>query len=59
MIVITTMKTLPEYCFDCPCNNGEYGECQADEQHRSVYYRPYWCPLKDIPNEQEVGEANG
>lgn len=53
MIVITTMDALPDYCYDCPCCNGEYGECQADKGRRSVYDRPHWCPLKDIPNEQE------
>ena len=54
MIVITTMEELPNYCYECPCNNGEHGRCEADKEKRSTFeYRPYWCPLKDIANEQE------
>ena len=54
MIVITTMEELPNYCYECPCNNGECGRCEADKEKRSTFeYRPYWCPLKDIPNENE------
>ena len=45
-IVITTMDSLPEYCYECPCNNGEHGICEADKEKRSTFeYRPYWCPL--------------
>lgn len=54
MIVITTMDALPDYCYDCPCHNGETGRCNADKDGRYSYeYRPYWCPLKDIQNEKE------
>lgn len=27
MVVITSMKSLPEYCFQCPCYNAERGDC--------------------------------
>ena len=54
MIVITTMDALPDYCYDCPCHNGEDGRCRADANGRHTSeYRPYWCPLKEIPNEKE------
>lgn len=57
MIVITTMDTLPEYCYECPCHDGEHGYCQTDKERRyTIEYRPYWCPLKEIPNEQGSGE---
>ncbi len=46
MIVITTMNSLPEHCYECPCYNGEHGYCQADEKHISSDYRPFGCPLK-------------
>lgn len=49
MIVITTMESLPDHCYECPCHNGESGYCQADKERRySLEYRPYWCPLKEI-----------
>ena len=52
MIVITTMEKLPNYCYECPCNNGECGRCEADKEKRSTFeYRPYWCPLKEINND--------
>lgn len=52
MIVITTMDALPDYCYDCPCNNGEHSTCEADKENRSTYeYRPYWCPLKEVSND--------
>ena len=45
-VLIKTMTNLPEYCYDCPCYNGESGYCQADKGHRfSSDYRPFWCPL--------------
>lgn len=51
MIVITTMDALPDYCYDCPCHNGEDGQCRADANGRYTSdYRPYWCPLKEINN---------
>lgn len=52
MIVITSMESLPDYCYKCPCYNCESGYCQADEKRRDADYRPYWCPLK----EQKVRE---
>lgn len=48
MIAITTMEELPNYCYECPCYNGEYGRCEADKEKRStIDYRPYWCSLKE------------
>ena len=53
MIVITTMDALPEYCYECPCHNGEHGRCEADKERRSALeYRPYWCPLKEVNNDE-------
>lgn len=48
MIVITTIDTLPDHCYECPCHDGESGYCQADKERRYSEYRPYWCPLKEI-----------
>ena len=48
MIVITTMDSLPEHCFECPCHDGECGYCQTDRIHEAVDERPSWCPLKEI-----------
>lgn len=54
MIVITTIDALPDYCYECPCHDGESGYCQADKERRYSDYRPYWCPLKKIDG--ELGE---
>lgn len=51
-IIIKTMTNLPEYCYDCPCHDGESGYCQADKEHRYSVYRPFWCPLVKISMEQ-------
>lgn len=49
MIAITTMDSLPELCYECPCHDGENGQCNADKEKRySAEYRPYWCPLKNV-----------
>lgn len=51
MVIITTMDALPDYCYDCPCHNGEDGRCRADANGRyTSEYRPYWCPLKEVNN---------
>lgn len=39
---------MPKDCLDCPCANGEYGYCQADEEVRQIEgpnERPSWCPI--------------
>ena len=54
MIVITTMESLPDHCYECPCHNGESGYCQADKERRYSDYRPYWCPLKEIVQQETV-----
>jgi len=56
MIGITTINALPDYCYECPCHDGECGYCQADKERRYSEYRPYWCPLKEIHDEQEKEE---
>ena len=49
MIVIATMDALPDYCYECPCHDGEHSMCKADIEKRAVCeYRPYWCPLKEV-----------
>ena len=50
-IIIKSLDSLPEHCFDCPCHDGESGYCQADKEHRYSDYRPFWCPLS---NSQET-----
>lgn len=55
MIVITTMNSLPEYCYECSCQDHESGFCQADKEHRSSVYRPFWCPLKDQEEDKPKG----
>ena len=47
MITISTMDSLPEHCYECPCHDGESGYCQADKANRYSDYRPFWCPLKE------------
>ena len=47
MSVVVRME-MPEGCWDCPCVNGEYGYCQADEENRPIRdpsERPSWCPI--------------
>ena len=40
---------MPEYCYDCPMENGENGMCNLTK--KSVYCdRPHWCPLITIPD---------
>jgi hypothetical protein len=53
MIVITTMESLPDHCYECPCHDGDSG-CQADKERRYSDYRPYWCPLKEIVQQETV-----
>ena len=53
MIVITNMESLPEYCYQCPCYDGECGVCQADKELRCSDDRPYWYPLEEIHDDQE------
>ena len=53
MIVITTMTELPEYCYKCPCHDGENGQCDADPERRySFEYRPFWCPLEEVNRDE-------
>ena len=49
IVILTSMESLPDHCYECPCHNDEHGHCQADKERRySLDYRPYWCPLKAI-----------
>ena len=51
MIAITTMNKIPEYCYDCPCHDGNNGKCNAANMYSSDD-RPNWCPMSDaIPVE--------
>ena len=60
MIIITTMDKLPDYCYDCPCHNGETGLCKADENGRyTSEYRPFWCPLKETTVKMTVCKKCG
>ena len=52
-IVITTIDALPNRCYECPCHDCESDYCQADKERRHSEYRPYWCPLKEIHDDQE------
>lgn len=55
-IVITTISELPEYCYDCPCHDGENNRCKADPCGRTSEYRPFWCPLKEeLGDKHEMG----
>lgn len=58
MIVITTMDELPDYCYECPCYNGEHCYCQADKERRYSEYRPYWCPLKKTHDDEQAVKCN-
>lgn len=47
MSVVVRME-MPSGCFYCPCVNGEFGYCQADEEERQIEgpnERPSWCPI--------------
>lgn len=46
-ILIKGVK-MPNYCYDCPCHDGENGHCQID---RNLYCtdRPAKCPLIEVP----------
>lgn len=40
---------LPEFCCDCPCNDGEFYKCRATKEHRHAFIdKPEWCPLIEI-----------
>ena len=54
-VIIKTMTDLPEYCYECPCHDGESGYCQADKENRYSVYRPFWCPLVKINDECREG----
>ena len=47
-IIIKSLDSLPEHCFDCPCHNGESGYCQAHKEYRYCIDRPSWCPLLEM-----------
>lgn len=50
MSAIIKGMEMPEYCYECPCHNGENGYCQA---YKSGYLysieRPAKCPLIPLP----------
>lgn len=47
-IVITTMSELPEFCYKCPCHDGDFNRCNADSKKPTPIFRPSWCPLKEM-----------
>lgn len=48
-ILIRGME-MPEYCYDCPCHNGESGYCQLyKDGYLSSIERPAKCPLVPLP----------
>lgn len=50
-IIIKSLDSLPEHCYDCPCHNKENGYCQANKDYTYSIDRPFWCPLLEIhPN---------
>ena len=54
MVVITSMESLPDHCYECPCHDGEHGYCNADKEERYCSeYRPYWCPLKEVYGKED------
>lgn len=58
MIAITTMDKIPEYCYDCPCHDGNNGKCKAANRYSSND-RPNWCPISyAIPIGWLIDRAN-
>lgn len=48
-LVIRGME-MPEYCYECPCHNGENGYCQAYKSgHLYSIERPAKCPIIPLP----------
>ena len=49
-IVITTISSLPEDCYECPCWNGEFDEYRAlwREIPPRMEGTPKWCPLEEV-----------
>lgn len=38
---------MPTYCYDCPCHNGENGQCNVTGEY-TFDKRPFDCPLCDV-----------
>ena len=49
MSVIILGMNLPEYCYDCPCHNGEHGYCQISKDYIMGVELPENCPLVAVP----------
>ena len=45
------LANLPERCDECPIHNGEDGHCKIDG--RISEWRPFWCPLKVMSEENK------
>ena len=43
---------MPESCYECCLNN--YHFCDVTADAINTEYRPDWCPLKPVPEEQLV-----
>jgi len=44
---------MPENCYQCPCLDGEFGECNITAKSVPSWppSRPEDCPLKEVENE--------
>ena len=53
---------MPECCIDCPCHfvddpNIWCGATKRDLETNDIeIYKPDWCPLKPLPEKQDLGE---
>ena len=48
--------TMPTYCYDCPCHDGENGRCNITGAF--VFdKRPFDCPLREDKSTTEVEEV--
>lgn len=47
---------MPMNCYECSLNNYHFCDVTADsiEEYMNEEYRPSWCPLKPVPEEQDV-----
>ena len=48
--------TMPTYCYDCPCHDGENGKCNITGAY--VFdKRPFDCPLQEDKSATDVEEV--
>lgn len=57
MSVLIKGFDMPDCCWNCPCLDGEYGECNISRKAiRSDKGRLADCPLVELPNADEFAE---